>query len=547
MFAEPLLETLLIFLAVTVLVAYIASKLRVPFTIAMVLAGLGVSILRLGLGDFFAFEPEPELILLVFLPGLLFEASYHIDLSLLRTNLRAILLLAIPGVLISTFAVGFFLHWGLDLSLIQALLFGVIISATDPIAVVALFKELGVTRRLGIIIEGESLFNDGVAIVGYTILVSIATGASVFNLADTVVDVAVTVVGGAALGLIAGYLVAELMKRTDDSMIDIALTAILAYGLYLLAEEALHGVVSPVIAVVVAGVVVGNYGAHTISAAASTNMIITFWEFTAFTINAAVFLLIGLEVDIIVLAEHAGPVLLGIGAVLVARAIVVYPLRTVINRRSAPIPLKWGHVMYWGGMRGAVSIALALSLPLTVGSREMLVIMVFGYVLFAVIVQGLSMRPLLKWAGLTQRSEKRKEFEMELAKVAAAQASADALDRMTEDHLVSKQITDHLRKRFDDWIEQRSMHLFRLVAEDPSLAEANVRLMQREIGNAQKQSLRRLQRRGSISEEVYLEFAANIDALIKSPSTVDWVLAAELREGLEDLLDEESQETTTEE
>jgi hypothetical protein len=153
----------------------------------------------------------------------------------------------------------------------------------------------------------------------------------------------------------------------------------------------------------------------------------------------------------------------------------------------------------------------------------------------------------LKWAGLTQRSEKRKEFEMELAKVAAAQASADALDRMTEDHLVSKQITDHLRKRFDDWIEQRSMHLFRLVAEDPSLAEANVRLMQREIGNAQKQSLRRLQRRGSISEEVYLEFAANIDALIKSPSTVDWVLAAELREGLEDLLDEESQETTTEE
>lgn len=188
--------------------------------------------------------------------------------------------------------------------------------------------------------------------------------------------------------------------------------------------------------------------------------------------------------------------------------------------------------MFWGGMRGAVSIALALSLPLAIGSRELLVTMVFGYVLFSVIVQGMSMRPLLKWAGLTRRTKRREEFERELAKVAAAQASADAVERMTEEHLISKPIADHLKRRYDDWIEKRSMNLFRLVAEDPSLAEANVRLMQREIGNAQKQSLLRLQRRGSISEEIYLELAANIDALMRSPSTMDWVLAAELREGL---------------
>lgn len=198
--AEAFLVTFLIFLTISVLVAYLATRLRVPYTIAMVLVGLGVSLLHLGLGQYLAIELEPELILLIFLPGLLFEASYHIDLTLLRANLRSILLLAIPGVLVSTIIVGLIVNLGLGLSVGEALLFGVIISATDPVAVVALFKQLGVDRRLGIIVEGESLFNDGVAIVGYSILIGIAAGTSTFNLADSAVNFVVTVAGGATLG-----------------------------------------------------------------------------------------------------------------------------------------------------------------------------------------------------------------------------------------------------------------------------------------------------------------------------------------------------------
>nr|NIV34884.1 hypothetical protein [Anaerolineae bacterium] len=226
---------------------------------------------------------------------------------------------------------------------------------------------------------------------------------------------------------------------------------------------------------------------------------------------------------------------LAIGAVVLARAIVVYGLRLIINRRTTAIPLKWAHVMFWGGMRGAVSIALVLSLPPAIEGRPALVALVFGCVLFSVVGQGLTIRPLLSRLGLTRRSEKQRQFEESVARIAAAEASANALERMREQHLLSRPIANRLQMRFEDWVEVRSQNLFRMIAEDPSLAEANVRLMQQEIGHAQKQALRRLLRRGVISEEVHSEFVANIDELLKSTSTMDWILAAELREGLEQM------------
>jgi len=531
---ESLLITFLIFLTVAVLVAYAANRFRIPYTIAMVLVGLGVSILHLGQNFPFPFELEPDLILFIFLPGLLFEASYHIDLSLLRANLRTILLLAIPGVMISMLIVGLLLSWGLGTSLIWALLFGIIISATDPVAVVSLFKDLGVDKRLSIIVEGESLFNDGVAIVGYSILVGIVAGWSTFSLGETAVNFVVTVAGGVALGLALGFLFSELMKRTDNPLINIALTFILAYGTYLLAEEGLHALVSPVIAVVVAGIVVGNYGSQGRHSATSTTMIVTFWEFAVFLINSAIFLLIGLEVEGRLLMGNLPKIAFAIGAMLVARLVVIYGLRLLVNYRAAALPLRWAHVMFWGGMRGAVGIALVLSLPWALEGREALVALVFGCVLFSVVIQGLTIRPLLNRLGLTRRSEKQREFEEAIAKVAAAEASVAALEQMRQAHLLSTPMANRLRRRFDSWIEKRSEHLFQMVREEPGLAEANVQLMQREIGHAQKQALLRLLRRGIISEEIYAQFTASIDELLRSSSTTDWILAAELRDSVSD-------------
>jgi CPA1 family monovalent cation:H+ antiporter len=504
--AEALLVTFLAFLTAAVLVSYGASRLRLPYTVAMVLVGRCVSILRAVTGHHLSGELEPELILLVFLPGLLFEASFHLDLHQLRTNLRPILWLAIPGVLISALVVGLFARVGLGLSLVEALLFGVLISATDPIAVVALFKELGVDKRLGVVMEGESLFNDGVAIVGYSILVGIAAGADSFSLVESLIGFVVTVAGGATLGIVAGFLFAELIKRTDEPLINIALTTILAYGTYLLAEEGLHGLISPVIAVVVAGVIVGNYGSSGRHSATSTTMIATVWEFVVFVINSAIFLLIGLQVEVTGLWGRIGAVTLIVAAVLGARAIVVYLLRLIINVKQPAIPLAWGHVMFWGGMRGAVGIALVLSLPAAIVSRELLITLAFGYVLFSVVVQGLTIKPLLNRLGLTRGSEKEREFEESLSQMAAAQASVAALERMHQEHLLSGPIADHLR------------------------------ILQREMASAQKRSLLVLLRRGIISEEVHSQFIARIDEALRQRSSQDWILSAELMEGLEDFL-----------
>jgi CPA1 family monovalent cation:H+ antiporter len=208
--------------------------------------------------------------------------------------------------------------------------------------------------------------------------------------------------GGAVLGLVVGFLFGELMQRTEDPLINIALTSILAYGVYFFAHETLHELVSPVVAVVVAGIVVGNYGTSGRTSATASNMIVTFWGFAAFVINSAVFLLIGLRVEVTALVADLGLVLMTITAVVLARAVVVYVLRAVINRRAPPISLAWAHVMVWGGMRGAVSIALVLSLPFGVENRNLFITMAFGYVIFSVVFQGLTLAPLLDRLGLTR-------------------------------------------------------------------------------------------------------------------------------------------------
>ncbi|HEC22195.1 MAG TPA: Na+/H+ antiporter [Chloroflexi bacterium] len=529
------------FLATAVLVAYGASRLRLPYTIAMVLAGLGVSLLNLDVGGLQAFHLDSELILIVFLPGLLFEAAYHIDLREFRSNLKLILLLAIPGVALSTLIIGFLLNLGLGLGLAEALVFGVLISATDPIAVTALFKELGVDKRLGTIIEGESLFNDGVSIVLFGILVSIATGEGVFHLGDSLITFFVTVAGGAVLGLAAGFLFSELMKHTNEPLLDLALTTILAYGTYLLAEEGLHGAVSPVIAVVVAAIVVGNYGSSGRHSPTSTTMIVTFWEFVVFLINSAVFLLIGMEVEPAALIAEIGPIALTIVAVLIVRAIVVYLLRFLSNAiRLERLPLEWAHVMLWGGLRGAVSVALALSLPASLASRELLLDLTFGYVLFSLIVQGIGIRPLLDRLGLTRGSDREREFEEHLAHMAAAHASIVTIQRLHEEHILPRTVAERLRKDYEARIVEYQRELDQLLASDPTLASTNVRLVQREVAYTQKQTLRNLLRRGLISEEVYASCARRIDERLQKDVVEDWILSTELVESMENYLRQET-------
>jgi len=504
---------LIVLLAVGV--ALTARRLRIPYTVALVLTGLALSLVNRG-GELVTIELEPELILLAFLPGLLFESAYHVQFDEFKVNFKAILLLAVPGIMVSMLIIGFLLHRLLGLPLVEALVFGVLISATDPIAVVALFKELGVDKKLGLLVEGESLLNDGVAVVLYGILLSVALGEGTLSVTQGITDFVITVGGGALLGWGVGLLANVILNRNDDHLIDIAITVIVAYGTYWLADIALHELVSPVIAVVVAGLVVGTFGSQGGYSATSDVTIVSFWEFVAFLLNSFVFLLIGLELAPADFVTNAVPLAIAIVVILAARAVAIYGLRPLMKLLThGELPLSWSHVLVWGGLRGAVSMALALSLPFVLQSDRMLKTLAFGYVLFSLVVQGLTAKPLIKWLGLTQGSEIERDYQEQRARVAMAQAARRAIEEMRHQQILAPETAKRWASQLDTEMHGHWEKMVALDMEhDHNLSKSSFYVVEREVASEQKTTLIRMLRLGIISDEVYDELVGEIDSKV---------------------------------
>ncbi len=509
-------------LVIAVMVAIGARRWRVvPYETALVLTGLAVGLLQIGQN--LDIHLEPDLILLTFLPGLLFEAAYHLDTRALRENIRIVGFLAIPGVLLAMSIIGVLLHVIAGLPLVEGLLFGVLISATDPIAVLAMFKRLGVDKRLSTIVEGESLFNDGTAIVLFTILRDVAAGEATFNLNEGITSLAVSVTGAIILGRLAGWVFGRFMARIDDHIIDLALTLILAYGTYLLAEEItiLGTHLSPVIAVVIAGNYVGNYKTRDKYSPTSTVTIVTFWEFITFLINSAIFLLIGLEIKLDSLIADMSMVVLGIGVVLAARALVIYTLGYIVRNTDGGISLRWVHVLFWGGLRGAVSIALALSLP-AIQSQETLRNMAFGYVLFSLVAQALTIKPLLKRLNIINVHPKRRDYERHRARAVTTHAAMNAIRNMRDRDMLPeplcRSMQEDLRAKRDHQWQQMS----EIIRENPALITDDVRFVRRDIAHAQKKALLELLRLDAIGEEVYTELSDELNEIIEQTHREDW-------------------------
>lgn len=382
-------------LLVAALVALVARRLHLPYTVGLVLTGIGLTWARVAGGA----ALTPHLILEAFLPPLLFEAALSIPWRELRRDGPLLFVLSTVGVLVSaavvTSGMTILAHWPWR----AALLFGVLIAATDPVSVIATFKENKVHGRARLLVEAESLFNDGVAAVFFALALGLVLSGGPLTASHVAGALAQTALGGILVGLACGGLAIVLVGRTTDYLVETTLTAVTAFGSFSLAE---HFGASGVLATVSAGLLLGNVGLlrgeeeGTLSQR-GREVVIAFWDFAAFAANSLIFLLIGLDV-----ARRSFPHLgwgvlaLAIALTLLGRAAAVYPLCLPFRRSRLSVSLPHQHLLFWGGMRGALALALALSLPGTVAGRDQIILAAFGTVAFSVIVQGITMPLLLR-------------------------------------------------------------------------------------------------------------------------------------------------------
>lgn len=369
---------------IAALVALGVRRVRVPYSVALVLVGLVVA----AIGPPLRLSITPDLVLVVLLPGLIFEAAYQLNFEELRRTFAGVAVLAVPGVVISAGIVAIVLTTTTDLPASSALLVGAMVSATDPVAVISTFKRLRSPRRLATLVEAESLLNDGTAIVIFGIALQ-AAGGTVTPSGAVFAFVAV-VVASAVIGLAVGLVASRVVARVDDHLIELTISLLVAYGTYLVADRLGQ---SGIIATVVAGVTLGTYGRRIGMSQRTVEALDTVWEFVAFLLTALVFLLVGLVITVGQLVGALQPIFWGVIAVLTGRALVVYGLVGPLGRALARFEHEswrrsWLHVLFWSGLRGAVAVALALSLPVSLPQRDLLQGITFGIVLFTLLVQG---------------------------------------------------------------------------------------------------------------------------------------------------------------
>ena len=500
--------------------ALLAKRLKMPYTVLLVVAGLAVSLLldgAPGLREHLEkIKLQPELLLQVFLPILLFEAAFHVDLKSFLNNRRAILFLAIPGVII-----GMVLTTAVFVPVAQlirgdmmwqvGLVTAAMLAATDPISVVALFKEFTVSKRLGIIVEGESLINDGIAVVLFGVVVKITAdslGLTIPTLDNQGGNVqALHVLGnflrevflGTALGVAVGLAMSYLTSKVNDHLIEVALTAIAAYGSNVMAMQ-LHA--SGVIAVVVCGMMVGNVGAKHGMSPTTREAVFSFWEFAAFMANSFVFILIGLEIRLSELWADAGLIVAFFVIMILVRSVIVFGVHNLVRREDLRLKKPWLPVITWSGVRGSLSMVMAMMLVASESegetTRKLILNLVFGVVLLSILLQGTTIEWLMKRVGLIVETPEEIEYEMALARRQAIRCLVDNLEDAERKGILSHGTFEILHKRLVERREANDKRIAEMLAHAPSLNNIELELHTNQLRALEKQVYRDLEKEGDI-------------------------------------------------
>lgn len=432
---SELVIILIILLMIATAVALVTQRLRISYVTGLVLAGLPITDVlsrRIGL--------DPSLVFNLFLPILIFEAAINTDISRLRNAFKPIAILAGPGSIFSSAIIACLVKFGLGLPWIPACLIGIILANTDTVSMIAVFKEIRVPSRLTTIVEGETLFNDAAALVLFNLILVVYSTGSI-TVAQGVKEIVVVALGGAIVGGILGYLTLPIFVRLNDALSSLLLTVALALGTFQIGQ--FLGV-SGAVAVVIAGLIFGTIGLPQSPSASNRITLQSFWEYASFGVNTFIFLLIGIEINPMTLWRILPSILLVILAYQLGRILSVYLLLAVIRWFDRPIPMVWQHVLFLGNIKGSLSMALAVSIPLNLTGRDMIIELVFGAVLFSLVGQGLSLPWLVKRLNISSISNAMQETGRLQIQLIASKAAQDELDILLKSGVLPKAVYEEL-------------------------------------------------------------------------------------------------------
>ncbi|BAU66804.1 Na+/H+ antiporter [Stanieria sp. NIES-3757] len=494
-----LVSTLIILLLVATAVALITRWLKISYVIGLVLAGLAIS--KQALPE--SIGLNPDVILNLFLPILIFEAAINTEISRLRSTIKPITLLAGPGVVLSAGITAALLKYGLNLEWITACAIGVILTITDTVSVIAAFRTVPVPDRLATIVEGESLLNDGVALVLLSLISTIHTQGS-FSVGQGIEQLLIAFVGGGILGLGLGYLCLSLFKYLDDALSTILLTVAVSLGTFQIGQ--LLGV-SSAIAVLIAGLVIGNLGFRQTSATTKVTLL-NFWEYAGFGVNTFIFLLVGIEVEPLILLRTIPAALLAILAYQIGRICVIYPLLYLLSFFDRPLPLRWQHILIVGNVKGSLSMALALSLPLTLPGRTDVITLVFSTVLVSFIGQGLSLSWFVKKLKLSKHSSIKQKIENLQLNLIASKAAQQELKNLLQSGSLPKSLYEELFATYQARIasserELRDIYNQRITKPQKNAEKGNyLDGLRRRLYLAEKGAINDAVRKGLLSDDL---------------------------------------------